>query len=208
MLACPIFDNQGVLGHLWLINHADYVFSELQIRLVQQVANQCTIALRQARLYQAAQTQVEELQKLSRLKDEFVSTVQHELRTPMTNMTMAIKMLTISLRQAGVLPAPGTEAPEGKPSKVDHYWKIIQDECKREISLINDLLDWQRLENQSQSMASEAIEFQFWLRTLVKPFIDRGQQPSTSPRGRSGRPTASCNLRSGYSGRGNTRVAQ
>ncbi|MBC6478073.1 MAG: GAF domain-containing sensor histidine kinase [Hormoscilla sp. GM7CHS1pb] len=173
MLACPIFDNQGVLGDLWLINHADYVFSELQIRLVQQVANQCAIALRQARLYQAAQTQVEELQKLSRLKDEFVSTVQHELRTPMTNMTMAIKMLTIGLRQAGVLPAPGTEAPEGKPSKVDHYWKIIQDECKREISLINDLLDLQQLENQSQPIASEAIEFQSWLRTLVKPFIDR-----------------------------------
>ncbi|MBC6476313.1 MAG: HAMP domain-containing histidine kinase [Hormoscilla sp. GM102CHS1] len=39
--------------------------------------------------------------------------------------------------------------------------------------MINDLLDWQRLENQSQSMASEAIEFQFWLRTLVKPFIDQ-----------------------------------
>ncbi|MBO1348333.1 MAG: GAF domain-containing sensor histidine kinase [Hormoscilla sp. GUM202] len=173
MLACPIFDNQSVLGDLWLINHADYVFSELQIRLVQQVANQCAIALRQARLYQAAQTQVEELQKLSRLKDEFVSTVQHELRTPMTNMTMAIKMLTIGLRQAGVLPAPGTEAPEGKPSKVAHYWKIIQDECKREISLINDLLDLQRLENQSQPIASEAIEFQSWLRTLVKPFIDR-----------------------------------
>ncbi|MGK7901380.1 MAG: GAF domain-containing protein [Hormoscilla sp.] len=175
MLACPIFDDQGVLGDLWLINHADYVFGELQIRLVQQVANQCAIALRQARLYQAAQRQVEELQKLSRLKDEFVSTVQHELRTPMTNMKMAMKMLTIGLRQAGVLPEPGLKDPDRKQNKVAHYWKIIQDECKREINLINDLLDLQRLENQSEPILSETIELQSWLRTLVKPFIDRAQ---------------------------------
>ncbi|NJR41216.1 MAG: GAF domain-containing protein, partial [Leptolyngbyaceae cyanobacterium CSU_1_4] len=38
MLTCPMMDDQGVLGDLWLINHPDYSFTEQDIRLVQQVA--------------------------------------------------------------------------------------------------------------------------------------------------------------------------
>ena len=56
MLACPIVDDQGIMGDLWLLNHKDYTFDDLEIRLVQQVANQCAIALRQSRLYQAAKS--------------------------------------------------------------------------------------------------------------------------------------------------------
>ena len=44
MLACPIVDDQGVLGDLWLINQQQHAFNELEIRLVQQVANQCALA--------------------------------------------------------------------------------------------------------------------------------------------------------------------
>ncbi len=61
ILTCPIVDDQGVLGDLWLFRAAHTVFNDLEIRLVQQVANQCAIALRQSRLYQAAQAQVQEL---------------------------------------------------------------------------------------------------------------------------------------------------
>ena len=78
MLACPIFDNEGILGDLWLVKRADYAFSEFEIRFVQQAANQCAIALRQAKLYQAAQAQVQELETLNRLKDDFLSAVSHE----------------------------------------------------------------------------------------------------------------------------------
>ncbi len=56
MLACPIVDDRGVLGDLWLINGCDYGFNDIEIRLAQQVANQCAIAIRQARLYEAAQS--------------------------------------------------------------------------------------------------------------------------------------------------------
>ena len=161
LLACPILDDQGVLGDLWLTNQHDYAFNDLEIRLVQQVANQCAIALRQARLYQAAKAQVEELQKLSRLKDDFLSTVSHELRTPMSNIKMAIQMLKIS---------PSAE-------RSQHYLEILQNECAREIQLINDLLDLQRLETASySSLLVEAINLQDWLPIIIEPFLDRTQQ--------------------------------
>jgi signal transduction histidine kinase len=71
-------------------------FDELEIRLIQQVANQCAISIRQARLYTAATAQVESLEKLNALKDDFLSTVSHELRTPISNMKMALSMLKTS----------------------------------------------------------------------------------------------------------------
>lgn len=97
ILACPLIDDQGVWGDMWLYRQGDRHFEELEIRLVQQVANQCAIAIRQARLFHASQTQVRELEKLNRLKDDFLSTVSHELRSPMSNIEMAAQMLDILL---------------------------------------------------------------------------------------------------------------
>jgi len=52
ILGCPIFDNEGVLGDIWLFKQRGDAFNDLEIRLVQQVANHCAIAIRQARLFQ------------------------------------------------------------------------------------------------------------------------------------------------------------
>ncbi|NJR70011.1 MAG: GAF domain-containing protein [Synechococcales cyanobacterium CRU_2_2] len=173
MLACPIFDNEGVLGDLWLVNYEDYAFSDREIRLVQQAANQCAIALRQARLYQAAQAQVAELEKINRLKDEFLSTVSHELRTPMTNMKMGILMLDVALKRRQ--DELQTELPHLMliQGKVAHYLEILRNECERESQLINDLLDLQRLDADTQDLDLKPILLQDWLPPLVGIFTER-----------------------------------
>ncbi|MFB2835829.1 GAF domain-containing protein [Floridanema evergladense] len=78
---CPIFDGQleqlKVIGVLWIFKSISSSFSEMEIHLVQQVANQCAIALRQARLYEAAQFQVNELERLNKLKDDFLCTISY-----------------------------------------------------------------------------------------------------------------------------------
>ncbi len=175
MLACPIFDDRGVLGDLWLINQPYYVFGEQDVRLVQQVANQCAIAIRQARLYQAAQAQVTELERLNQLKDDFLSTVSHELRTPVSNIKMATQMLDLTIQQLEALLSP---EPQASPirAKAASYLQILKNECAREINLINDLLDLQRLEMQSPQQARESILLQSWLPQRVEPFRDRIQK--------------------------------
>lgn len=157
MLACPILDDQGVIGDLWLIHHRHYAFNEQDIRLAQQVANQCAIALRQAKLYEKSQAQVKELERLNQLKDDFLSTVSHELRTPLSNIKMAIHMLRA---------APTSE-------KRERYMAILESECNRETELINDLLDLQKLENDSYTIALEPIDLQSWLPEFIAPFISR-----------------------------------
>ncbi len=165
MFACPISDDKGVLGDLWLVNQSFYEFGDPDIRLVQQVANQCAIAIRQARLYQAAQQQVRELEQLNRLKDDFLSTVSHELRTPMANIKMAIQMLDIVLRDLGMF--------KSRTNPLDRYFQVLKDECQREINLIDDLLDLARLDSQQISLNLSEISLQSWLPKIVEPFLAR-----------------------------------
>lgn len=173
ILACPIADDQGVLGDLWLFKPQQDAFSELEIRLVQQVTNQCAIAIRQARLYQASQVQIQEMKKLDQLKDSFLSTTSHELRSPVANMRMAIRMLKIAIAQER---AASEVTKLEKAGSVDRYLQILNAECDREISLINDLLDLQRLEAGEQPLAVEPIRLQDWLPEVVAPFQERAHE--------------------------------
>lgn len=168
ILACPIMDDQGILGDLWLFKSPHDAFSEQEIRLVQQIANQCAIALRQSRLYQAAQAQVQELERLHQLKDDFLSTVSHELRTPMSSIKMATQMLEISLEPLGVL--------NDETNAIGRYVKILRDEGQREIALINDLLDLTRLDSGSEPLKLTPINLQFYIPHLAEAFIERTQQ--------------------------------
>ncbi|MBD2101448.1 GAF domain-containing sensor histidine kinase [Leptolyngbya sp. FACHB-261] len=157
ILVCPMSDHHGVVGDLWLFRHPKQGFRELEIRLMQQVANQCAIAIRQARLYQAAQVQVVELKKVNQLKDDFLDTVSHELRTPIANMKMAIKMLQIA----------------SSDEQRQRYLQILQTECNREADLINELLDLQRLEAGAELLELEPLHLQQWLPPVVAPFQER-----------------------------------
>jgi len=180
MLACPIFDNCGILGDLWLVNQAEHSFSEVEIRFAQQVANQCAIALRQAKLYQEAQAQVAKLEELNHLKDDFLSTVSHELRTPMTNLKMAIKMLGLAAQEqqraiAEVLPEPNAQLVH-LHQRMGNYLSILGQECEREIQLINDLLDLQRLEANAQPVTPQPLDLPTWLPEQVHGFYDRARE--------------------------------
>ncbi|MBD1908624.1 GAF domain-containing protein [Funiculus sociatus GB2-A5] len=171
-LACPIFDNQGVLGNLWLLHHQEYLFNELEIRLVQQVANQCAIAIRQARLYQATLVQVKELEKVNQLKDDFLSTVSHELRTPISNMKMAIEMLEdIIIQTNNSFGNPTPENPDNSQSLI--YFEMLNDECEREINLINDLLQLQQVNAGLYPLERTDIELQHWIPYIIEPFEQR-----------------------------------
>ncbi|WP_297074712.1 GAF domain-containing sensor histidine kinase [Thermoleptolyngbya sp. M55_K2018_002] len=161
-MTCPLMDDEGVLGSLWLFKPKQQDFNELELRVAQQVANQCAIAVRQARLYQTAQQQVIELERLNRLKDDFLSTVSHELRTPMSSIKLAIQMLEIQLRPLNLIDTPS--------SPVSRYFQILQNESQREINLINDLLDLARIDADVEPLALTTIDLREWLPHLAEPF--------------------------------------
>jgi len=111
------------------------------------------------RVEAALEQQVQELQRVAQLKDDFLSTVSHELRSPMTNIKMAIELLKVNRSEAALA----------------RYLKILQNECTRETDLINDLLDLQRLEAGAQVYNPETIDLNAWLPPLIQSFSERAK---------------------------------
>ncbi len=167
ILVCPLFDGDEVVGDLWLYKESHKQFNDLEVRLVQQVTNQCAIALRQARLYESSQRQVQELERLNSLKDDFLSTISHELRTPMANIRMSTQMLESIIRQAQTLDQARADA--------DRYFQVVQDECDREINLIEDLLDLSRLDADSEPLMLMPINLQMWMPHIAEVFTERAR---------------------------------
>ncbi len=101
--------------------------------------------------------QINELNQLSELKDEFLSTVSHKLRTPLTNMKMAIQLLKTARTE----------------TQRDYYLRTLDNECNCESELVNTLLDLQRLESGRQTFDIAPIDLETWLSELLEPFEQR-----------------------------------
>ena len=159
-LAYPIYDAQGILGNLWLTRTTQSAFDEWELLLVQQVAAQCAIAIHQTRLYKANQQQATELQRLERLKKEFLRNLSHELRTPITSINLAAQTLEGILKQEGVLDI----------EIVPQLLQILENECERESKLIDDLITLTYLEADTKPAANFIIDLQTWLPPIIEPF--------------------------------------
>ncbi|MBD2453544.1 PAS domain-containing sensor histidine kinase [Nostoc sp. FACHB-87] len=122
----------------------------------------------------AKQVQLAEMESLTHLKEEFLSTVSHELRTPLTNMKMAIQMLGIALQPEQNFVQEMAKPPTER-SKAARYFAILDNECEREINLINNFLDLQRLDSNAQPWVLETIQVQQWLRRVVELFHARNR---------------------------------
>ncbi|HYX16363.1 MAG TPA: GAF domain-containing protein [Nostoc sp.] len=161
-MACPIFDTQGILGNIWLTRPSQEAFDEFEIELVQQVASECAIAIRQAQLYKQTQAQVKELENCDRLKNQFLRNLSQELRTPITSISLAVQTLESVLTPEEILDI----------EIVPQLLQILHNECARENKLINDLLTLTYLEAEPDPPTLIAIDLQSWLNPIVESFRD------------------------------------
>jgi signal transduction histidine kinase len=113
--------------------------------------------------------QIAELIAQDRLKDEFISKISHDLRSPLMNMRMALKMFKISASKDPVALAVLAD------ERHRNYLNILESECEREIALINNVLDLQRLETGNLSLELQSIDLVDWLPTVVETFQSRAK---------------------------------
>jgi signal transduction histidine kinase len=95
----------------------------------------------------------ERLKELDRLKSEFVSSVSHELKTPLTT----IKLLAHLLQRRDV----------AEEEKID-YSKTIAVECDRQIDFVGNLLDLSRIESGAYKLRKTRVD----VRELISSCVD------------------------------------
>ena len=113
-VAVPIQAEGKVIGVLNVESSETDTLDRNALELLTLVADQLSIALQNAALYEAAQTSVEELEArvrertaqleqvleqavaAERVKAQFVADVSHELRTPLTNIGLYLDLLELS----------------------------------------------------------------------------------------------------------------
>ena len=163
-LVCPIFDDRGILGNLWLLRPKEEYFEQFEVVLVEQIASQCAIAIRQARLYQQSQQQIKELARLNIVKDDFLKTISHELRTPMSSIQLASETLESLLEQ---------EIGANKSATFTKVLDIFRSACKKQNQLVDDLLTLCYIDAKKEVMTMQWIDFSLWLPQIVAPFEER-----------------------------------
>jgi len=130
------------------------------LRQVQTLVDERTAKLQsslelQAKLHERTRQYVEQLRKLNELKDEFLSNMSDRLRYPLTNMLMSIRNLRL----------PGIAA-----ERQVRYLDILEEECTKEINLINDLLTLQKLESPHEAPQLKSIDLNTRIQDIAASF--------------------------------------
>lgn len=112
-------------------------------------------------LVDAVNTMTKEITKSDRAKSEFISSISHELRTPLTSIKGWAETLL--------------EAPE-EPDLLEQGLTIISRETDRLIILVNDLLDFSKLQAQRIALKKEEFSIQRLLTDLRNQFAVKARQ--------------------------------
>jgi signal transduction histidine kinase len=93
--------------------------------------------------------------EVARLKSEFVSAVSHEFRSPVTGIRQLAEIL---------LRAQPSE------ERRRHYYELIGQESDRLARLVENVLDFSRMEEGRKEYRLEPLEAGAWLRAVVEEF--------------------------------------
>ena len=103
--------------------------------------------------YIAVLHDVTEQQQVERERREFVANVSHELRTPLTSMNSYIEALEEGAwRDEEIAPS---------------FLNVTREETERMIRLVNDLLQLSRMDNESDQITKEIVDFNMFINKII-----------------------------------------
>ncbi len=143
----PISTSDKFFGTVEIIRKNE--FSGEDSTCFHTVVKQVALPLESALLYEEIQKTNIKLEKLEKLKSEFISIVSHELRTPLTSIKNSLEMM-ISGRM-------------GEITKVqDNFLCLAKRNVNRLAGIINDLLDLSKIE-------AGKMEYRFEPVNIIEP---------------------------------------
>ncbi|MFN6498800.1 MAG: response regulator [Nostoc sp. DedQUE01] len=155
--ATPLRDNNGVITGVVMVFRDD-----TQRRLIEER----NLAAERAK---QLEIQVAELERLNQLKEDFLVTTSHEMRTPLSNIKMAISVLENILDRQSVFNSEASFSSE----IVARYLNIMRDQCEQELDLVDDLLYMRMIDADAYPLELTSIQLQNWLPHVAEGFEAR-----------------------------------
>jgi signal transduction histidine kinase/ActR/RegA family two-component response regulator len=153
-LAVPVTSRSGDLwGGLCFAHSRRAVCGEREEEITCGLAAQASIAMENARLYQAERGSRSEAQKANRAKDRFLAVLGHELRNPLGSIRNAFEVMTMR--------------PDDDTLRT-RMQSIARRQLRNLTRLVDDLLDISRIERGKVALQPERID----LGALVREHVE------------------------------------
>ena len=133
-LATPLKIDGKVVGVLNVEDTKLHAFDETDAVVLETLADQLSITIKNAKLYDEVQKANIKLTELDRMKSEFLGIVSHDFRSPLSSIILAGKSLLKN------------DAVQGYP-RIREYLQIIVDQANRLNQLAEDTLSITKLES-------------------------------------------------------------
>ncbi|WP_404372332.1 ATP-binding protein [Corallococcus coralloides] len=158
LLTVPLLARGHILGALsFLVTTSSRRYGDEDLRFAQELANVAALAVDNARLLQGAREAI-------RLRDEFLSIASHELKTPLTPLSLKLQALSRAVKSHPDSPlAPVIQA----------HVETGHRQVRRLTELMNDLLDVSRISAGTFRLQREDVDVAEVVREVAASFAPR-----------------------------------
>ena len=159
MMAAPLFSGERVTGLMVVWRTGGDNFKEADLEFFVGLSRQAAIAIENARLYSEAEEARAAAEAANRSKSAFLANVSHELRTPLTSILGFAHVLQnrIDRRISPVIPT-NNQAARRALVQIDESLSIILSEGERLTTLINNVLDLEKIEAGKMDWLMEPLD--------------------------------------------------
>ncbi|MBN1209027.1 MAG: DUF4118 domain-containing protein [Myxococcaceae bacterium] len=156
VIAVPLVVRGRVLGVLsFITSHSGRRLTNVELKLMEELARRAALSVENAWLYRDAREAI-------RLRDEFLSIASHELKTPLTPLSLKLQMLTREAQRQ-------SDSPFRRA--VENYITVGSRQVKKLSELVSDLLDVARIGGGRLRLELEEMD----LSALAREIVVRGE---------------------------------
>jgi signal transduction histidine kinase len=156
-LTIPLMVRGRLIGTLWISNKLQLLPNDMQLDALRNLANNIAVAMENASLYSQERQRAKELQSLEQLKTDFMLAISHELKTPLTSLSVSAGLL-----QEEVKTEPGTP--------INRLLIGMVHSVERLNRLVSDLLEAARLESAALELNWEFADIVSTVRSAATNF--------------------------------------
>jgi signal transduction histidine kinase len=166
LMIVPISLHDRIIGVMRVGSRRQDFFTPDQLEFLTIIADELAIIIEMVTLYENLSKTAQELAQLNKLKDEFLSTVSHELKTPLTTIKGFVSVIL-----------SGEVGPLNEQQL--NFLTVTDQSVNRLTHLISNLLDLSRL-NGKVEMEFQRVDLVELVRTSVSTMLLKAREKNVS----------------------------